>query len=168
MQTRLLSAALAAIALSIASGRLSAQAKSSICKDGTTSASSGKGACSGHGGVDTKATAAASKKGATSATSAAKSATAPATTAGSAAPTSSAASKSVPTTKGAPATIPPAGASKSAAPAAKSTPATKTAKVSDTDPTDAVAKCKDGTYSHQATHQGACSRHGGVDKFLKP
>jgi hypothetical protein len=33
-----------------------AQAAASICKDGTTSAAEGRGACSGHGGVDAKAT----------------------------------------------------------------------------------------------------------------
>jgi hypothetical protein len=33
----------------------------SVCKDGTKSEASGKGACSGHGGVDAAATAAAAK-----------------------------------------------------------------------------------------------------------
>ena len=32
---------------------------------------------------------------------------------------------------------------------------------------DATAKCKDGTYSHAKTHQGACSRHGGVAEWYK-
>lgn len=30
----------------------------------------------------------------------------------------------------------------------------------------AIAECKDHTYSHAKTHQGACSRHGGVARFL--
>jgi hypothetical protein len=30
----------------------------------------------------------------------------------------------------------------------------------------ATATCKDGTYSHSKTHQGSCSRHGGVAKFM--
>lgn len=30
----------------------------------------------------------------------------------------------------------------------------------------ATAQCKDGTYSHSKTHQGACSHHGGVAKWL--
>jgi len=38
----------------------------------------------------------------------------------------------------------------------------------DNDPTDAIAQCKDGMYSHAANHRGACSKHGGVAKFLKP
>lgn len=31
----------------------------------------------------------------------------------------------------------------------------------------ATAQCNDGTYSYAATHQGACSRHGGVAIFYK-
>lgn len=30
----------------------------------------------------------------------------------------------------------------------------------------AMAECRDHTYSHAKTHQGACSRHGGVARFL--
>jgi large subunit ribosomal protein L22e/Meckel syndrome type 1 protein len=30
----------------------------------------------------------------------------------------------------------------------------------------AIAQCKDGTYSHAKNHRGACSRHGGVGKWL--
>jgi len=35
-----------------------------------------------------------------------------------------------------------------------------------TDSGPATAKCKDGTMSHAAHHQGACSKHGGVAEFL--
>jgi hypothetical protein len=31
----------------------------------------------------------------------------------------------------------------------------------------ATARCKDGSYSHAKTHSGACSRHGGVEQWLK-
>lgn len=151
----ILSAALVVLALGVSGSRLSAQGATTVCKDGTTSATSGKGACSGHGGVDAKATAAA-KKAAAPAASAAKTATPPA----------AAASKAA--AKSAPATAAPAAAAKSAPAAAKSAPATKTASASDKDSTGAVAACKDGTYSHASTHKGACSRHGGVAKFLKP
>ena len=34
------------------------------------------------------------------------------------------------------------------------------------DPNGAIAQCKDGTYSHAAHHSGACSRHGGVAKWM--
>src|ERR1700716_3328571 len=39
----------------MSAGSLRAQAAATICKDGTTSVSSGRGACSGHGGVNKKA-----------------------------------------------------------------------------------------------------------------
>jgi uncharacterized protein DUF3761 len=33
-------------------------------------------------------------------------------------------------------------------------------------PAGAIAQCKDGTYSHAKGHSGACSRHGGVAKWM--
>ena len=59
MRGRLLAAAAALLAIGLHGARLDAQTAASVCKDGTTSAAAGKGACSGHGGVDAKATAAA-------------------------------------------------------------------------------------------------------------
>ena len=54
--------------------------------------------------------------------------------------------------------------------AAKSTPsATKsapTATAGNTDPTGATAKCKDGTYSKSQHRSGTCSSHGGVAEWL--
>jgi len=110
-----------------------------VCKDGTTS-KGGKGACSGHGGVDKEATKA-GKQSAGSATAA----TPPA------AATAPAAPAPVPSSK-------PATASTATAPAS--------ANATNTDPTGAIAKCKDGTYSHAQHHSGACSRHGGVAEWL--
>jgi hypothetical protein len=55
---------LSAVALAIVFGSSAAfgqGATGSVCKDGTKSEASGKGACSGHGGVDSAATAAAAK-----------------------------------------------------------------------------------------------------------
>lgn len=37
---------------------------------------------------------------------------------------------------------------------------------SDTNPAGAIARCKDGTYSHAKSHRGACSHHGGVANWL--
>jgi hypothetical protein len=37
----------------------------------------------------------------------------------------------------------------------------------DSPPAGATAHCNDGTYSQAATHQGACSHHGGVAIFYK-
>lgn len=59
MRTRFLSLLSAAgVALMFGATTASAQGARTVCKDGTTSAVSGKGACSSHGGVDSKATAA--------------------------------------------------------------------------------------------------------------
>ncbi len=110
----------------------------STCKDGTTSTAMGRGACSGHGGVQ-KATKAAKTSAATAATPAA--ASAPATPA--AAASAPAAAKSATVSKSAP-----------------------TATASNTDPTGATAKCKDGTYSKSKHHSGTCSSHGGVAEWL--
>ena len=111
----------------------------SMCKDGSTSTATGKGACSGHGGVQKAA-----KAGKTAA------ARAPAAAAAAPAP--------------APATAPAAAAAKpAAAPAAKEASA---APAGNTDATGAAAKCKDGTYSKSKSHKGACSHHGGVAEWL--
>jgi hypothetical protein len=57
----------------------------------------------------------------------------------------------------------PASMPKSATPT-KATPASASAENSN--PAGAIAQCKDGTYSHAKVHSGACSRHGGVGKWL--
>ena len=109
------------------------------CKDGTTAAHGGRGACSKHGGIKKDAEPA---KAATEAAPAAPAA--PAVTAKTPAPA---------------ATAKPAA---EAAPAAK---AGSTHSVSG-DATGATAKCKDGSYSHSKTHSGTCSKHGGVADWL--
>jgi hypothetical protein len=112
-------------------------APESICKDGSTSTAAGRGACSGHGGVDSAATKAARA--------------------------SAKASK-------AEAKVAKAGSSSAAASKAKRAEA-KAVKAEDKaakDSTGATALCKDGTYSHAKTTQGACSAHGGIAKSLKP
>ena len=45
--------------------------------------------------------------------------------------------------------------------------ADKAVDVADKNAVGATASCNDGTYSHAKTHQGACSGHKGVAKFLK-
>ena len=144
------------------------------CKDGTTSTSTGKGTCSGHGGV---------QKAGTSAASAAPAAAAPA--AAPAAPAAPAASGATSTCEdGTTSTstgkgtcsghggVQKAGTSAaSAAPSAAAPAAAKsapTATAGNTDPTGATAKCKDGTYSKSQHHSGTCSSHGGVAQWLTP
>jgi len=59
LYTAAIAATAAAFSVSIAQGQ--GQGASTICKDGTPSAASGRGACSGHGGVDKAATSKAKK-----------------------------------------------------------------------------------------------------------
>jgi hypothetical protein len=193
MRGRILAAVAALLTIGLHGAQLRAQAVASVCKDGTTSAAAGKGACSGHGGVDDKATAAAKRaeKKAEKKTETAKATPAEVTcTDGTMSkPGRGACSKhggvkgSVPaataaTTPRLPASVPansPArtrSEAKSQAPSATGTPKTaakaSTNRGEDNDPTGAIAQCKDGMYSHAANHRGACSKHGGVSKFLKP
>ncbi len=116
-----------------------------ICKDGTTSTTTGKGACSHHGGVDKTKSA---SNGAVTKTPAAP---APAPTA---APAPARAPAPAPTTK-APTTPPPSKMNSSTS-----------GKSETMDPTGAIAKCKDGLYSHSKSHSGTCSNHGGVSQWL--
>ena len=109
------------------------------CKDGTTSTTTGKGACSHHGGVGAPSAGAPAAK-VTTTTPPTKLATAPA-----------------PAVAPAPAAAPKTVVASSAGKAGSS---------ETTDPTGAIAQCKDGLYSHSKTHSGACSRHGGVVKWL--
>lgn len=108
------------------------------CKDGSTS-KAGKGACSHHGGVNKSAAA----SSATSSPSSAPAASASPSPAAAAAATSS----------------PKASASTAKAGSSAS---------ENNDPTGAIAKCKDGLYSHSKHRSGTCSRHGGVAQWLQP
>jgi hypothetical protein len=126
---------------------LSSQAADSAapttCKDGTTSTATGRGACSGHGGV---------QKASGTSTSSPKAA----------APVAAPAVAPPPASVAPPAaSSAPAAAAKPAASSSKSTPAS-----GNTDPTGATAKCKDGTYSKSQQHSGTCSNHGGVAEWL--
>jgi predicted nucleic acid-binding Zn-ribbon protein len=119
----------------MSAGSLQAQAAATICKDGTTSVSSGRGACSGHGGVNKKAMKA-QKKAAKAEVKADKKAAAAATPRASAKAKAKANSNS--------AVVSGSGAGE------------------DNNPAGAIARCKDGLYSHAKNRRGACSRHGGV------
>lgn len=133
-----------ATVIALAPLALQAQAAKATCKDGTTSTATGKGACSGHGGVAAKVAKSTSK-----AAKADVKADVKADKAGIKADTKASKADAKADSKQ---------AKMAAAP-------TKTA--SNTDASGATAKCKDGTYSHAASRRGACSKHGGVAEWLK-
>jgi hypothetical protein len=170
--------AVAAFSFSTAQG----QATATICVDGTTSAAAGRGACSGHGGVDRAATAK-EKQGVRKQARAAKTA-ANATAGAQLTVTCSdgtvsnsprrgacsghggiAAAATTGKRTGRPIPMPGTAVTPSRRPSARSgTPGSGAPE--DNDPADAVARCKDGLYSHAKHRQGACSRHGGVASWM--
>jgi len=141
----ILATAIAAVA-TIHSGSLQAQAAATICKDGTTSVSSGRGACSGHGGVNKKATTHQKKivKGEVKAAD----------------------RTARPMPAPAPTETPRASARARARANSNSAVVSGSGAAEDNNPAGAIARCKDGMYSHARNHRGACSRHGGVASWL--
>ena len=125
------------------------------CKDGTTG-TVGRGACARHGGV-----AAVAAPGPAAARAAA---TASANPGGVAPVPTPQATAVVPAGPGHRAVaVAPGGV---ATPSARPVGSASGTAVGDANPAGATAQCKDGTYSHAKGHRGACSRHGGVTKFL--
>ena len=170
--------ALLVLGLSLLTAPLSAQSMTTVCKDGSPSATSGRGACSGHGGVDTKATKAAEK-----AAKAGKKAEKADEKAEKIEVTCSDGSKGMGgrgacSGHGGIGKMSPvekkAEMAEKKADAAKGESKVATAKVEkaagkakeDNNPAGAIAKCKDGMYSHAANRQGACSRHKGVANWM--
>jgi len=160
------------------------------CKDGTT-ATGGRGACHGHGGVDKSAsagsttsapTAAAEPSGSAATVTCKDGATAKAgrgachghggvAKAGTAesAPTPPHAKRTAPPVPAAAAPPsspprPPRAAAQPTSPPAQVATSTH-AKAATADPSGAIARCRDGMYWHSAQHRGACSHHGGVESW---
>ena len=176
--------AIAAVVALVSATSLQAQAAATICKDGTTSASAGRGACSGHGGVDKKAVAHQKRvvKAETKVAKAAAKTTpgAQVTTLCTDGTTSNSTGRGTCSghggAKGAEVTSKTTGAplptAQTSAPTRASTRAQTRASSNsavagsgaseDNNPAGAIARCKDGLYSHARHHRGACSRHGGV------
>ena len=191
---RVMTLVLTVTTLSTAS--LNAQAAATICKDGTTSISSGRGACSGHGGVDRKAVSR-QRKVVKSETKAAKAVArrtegAQVTTLCADGTTSNSTGRGVcsghggargaeatskttgaripsPSTMAAPrASLPVPRASARARTRASSNSAVVAGSgaADDNNPSGAIARCKDGLYSHATNRRGACGHHGGVASWL--
>jgi hypothetical protein len=183
----ILATAVAALA-TIQAGSLQAQAAATICKDGTTSVSSGRGACSGHGGVNKKAVTQQKKvvKSEVKAAAAVARRTpgAQVTTLCADGTTSNSVGRGTCSghggAKGAEATskttgepVPAAGTAVPRASARARVRANSNSAVvsgsgaaEDNNAAGAIARCKDGLYSHARNHRGACSRHGGVASWL--
>ena len=169
-----------------------AQATATKCKDGTTSATSGRGACSGHGGVDKTATKVEAKtvksQEKTAKTVVNKTAGTQVTSKCADGTTSNATGRGAcsghggikgaeVTKKSTGATVPVVGTAvppkpKVTAPAKTTTTAAPRSTVAgsgaseDRNAAGAIAQCKDGMYSHAKNRTGACSRHGGVARWL--
>jgi Protein of unknown function (DUF3761). len=150
----------------------SAQAAAPTCKDGTTSTTTGRGACSGHGGVD-KAATKATKTATRAAKKAAKTATAAAAPAAPAAAPAAPAKVAVALTcvdgtrspGGRGACSGHGGVNKAASKANATTVRTEVkaskAAANTTAGAEVTLTCTDGSISH-TTGRGACSGHGGV------
>jgi len=136
-----------------------------LCKDGTSS-KKGKGACSGHGGVAQPMTpsgssSSASQKGTGEMTPSGASSGASQKGTGGSSSDARANQKSTGTpVPNAPDTSSSSG-SRTTAPGAAASPTPSTNKSG-----KPTARCKDGTLSYSAQHEGACSHHGGVDQWL--
>jgi hypothetical protein len=167
MTSRLWKLAPVALALFAAPLVQRAGAQATTCKDGTTSAAAGRGACSGHGGVaPTRKHAAvrAAKADVRAAKSAAATADAQVkcTDGSTSAGGRGACSAHGGIDRGA--TKVTRAAAKADVKAAKAE--VKVAKADDRNPAGAIAKCKDGLYSHARSRQGACGHHGGVATWM--
>jgi hypothetical protein len=141
----ILATAIAAVATFHAPS-LQAQSAATICIDGTRSVSSGRGACSGHGGVNKKAITHQKKvvkKEVKAADRMARPMPAP-----------------VPTV------TPRASARARVRANSNSAVVSGSGAAEDNNRGGAIARCKDGLYSHARNRQGACSRHGGVASWL--
>lgn len=184
-----LTTAIAAVVALVSVTSLQAQATATICKDGTTSVSSGRGACSGHGGVDktagsrqkkvvkteTKAAKASAKNtaGAQVTTLCADGTTSNSTGRGTCSGHGGAKGAEVTSkTTGAPIPTPRTAAPPKASARAQTRASTKSAVVAgsgaaeDNNPAGAIARCKDGLYSHAKHRRGACGHHGGVASWM--
>ena len=143
------------LAVQTAGAQAPAAAAPTNCKDGTTSTATGRGACSGHGGVQK---ASAGSSGGSSSGSSTASTPSSSSPAASAPPASGAAMKAAAGSSGSSSS----GSSTASTPSSSS----KSTTTGNTDPTGATAKCKDGTYSKSKHHSGTCSKHGGVDQWM--
>ena len=164
----------------------SAQKAAVKCKDGTTSTATGRGACSGHGGVDQAATkfvkktvkseektakATVKRTPGTEVTQTCADGTTTTVTGRGACSGHGGVKAAGVTSKATGAAIPitPLPPTKPAFERSKASPKSTVAgsgEADDKNPAGAIAQCKDGMYSHAKNREGACSRHGGVGRWM--
>jgi hypothetical protein len=152
----LLSALTGAVTL-LSAAALNAQTPATICKDGTTSASSGRGACSGHGGVGRKAVSHQKRVAKSNAKADKSEAKAEAKTDKSEAKAVKSEAKE---------TKAPKASATARAKANTNSAVVGSGAAEDNNAAGAIARCKDGLYSHAKNRRGACSRHGGVASWI--
>ena len=165
----------------LACGVAGAQATAAtVCKDGTTSASSGRGACSGHGGVDKSATKASRRAAnAPKTASVAQVTCTDGTTSkpgrgacshhggiAGATPVPSPSSARTTPSPTVPSSVPAQSPARTPSGANQAPSAARSGAREDNNPVGAIAQCKDGLYSHAQHRRGACSRHAGVAKWM--
>ena len=160
----LLAAPLMIVALSLPA--LADSGTPTNCKDGTTSTATGKGACSGHGGVQKTPAAAPAAPAASTPAAAAPAASGTSTTCKDGTTSTATGKGACSGHGGVQKAKPAADTAAAAATAMTAAPAKTPASAASTDPTGATAKCKDGTYSKSTHKAGTCSNHGGVAQWL--
>lgn len=134
------------------------------CTDGSSTSASGRGACSGHGGIDrgeTKATRTAAKADVKAAKAEEHAA---ASTVKCTDGAMSAGGRGACSGHGGIAVATPAQAraEKAETRATAAHAAVGNGSAEDNNPVGSIAKCKDGMYSHSKSRRGACGHHGGV------
>ena len=162
MTNRLFKSATLVLALAFVPLVAHAQAMQTVCKDGTKSASAGGGTCSGHGGVDEKATKDFLASGKTvMCTDGAMSAGGRGACSGHGGigKAKTAAQKELKAEK-----KEEKKEDKAAMKEAKADQ--KMAAKAEKRPAKATGKCKDGTYTETKNRQGACTGHGGVGSWF--
>jgi hypothetical protein len=193
-----LTTAIAGVLTAFGGASVSAQAAATICKDGSTSIASGRGACSGHGGVN-KTAVKQQKKVVKTQVKAAKSVanrtagaqvttlcvdgtssnstgrgtcsghggargaevTSKATGAPIPAPSTAAAPR-----RSVPVAVPRASARARTQANSNSAVVAGSGAADDNNPAGAIARCRDGLYSHAVHRRGACGHHGGVATWM--
>lgn len=142
-RNRILAPMVAALLSVMTAGSLHAQSAAVICKDGKTSVST-RGACSGHGGVASRTVSRrtiVTRRGTTPAVAFVRPGVA----------------RSV---------VVPRASERAVERANANSAVRRSVAIDNSNPRGAIARCKDGFYSHAATRRAACAYHGGVARWL--